>query len=138
MGSRMEYATAHAAMKLGYSMLALLTLVAPTMSSCNAAEKDKAVTVSALQSELDSDLPKGTPMSVVDAYLTKKGFGSSGEIDNAKMAHIGKDPSTYALKTIVRNVDKSFFVTTDISVTFTFGRDKFLRSIEVQEVHTGL
>ncbi len=117
---------------------AALFIATPTMSSCSAAEKDRAVSVEALQTEFADNLPKGTPMSVVDDYLTKRGLGSSGEIDNAKMAHIGKDPSTYALETIVRNVHKSFFVTTDISITFIFGRDKLLQSINVEEVHTGL
>ena len=96
------------------------------------------MTVATLKTEFDNNLPAGTSMAVVDAYLEKKGLGSSGEIDNATMAHIGRDPSTYELETIVRNVRRSIFVTTDISITFTFGRNRLLQSTKVEEVHTGL
>ena len=96
------------------------------------------MTVATLKAEFDGNLPVGTPMAAVETYLAKKGMGSSGEIDNAKLAHIGGDPSTYSLKSMVRNTRKSLLVTTDISVSFTFDRDKLLRSIEVTEVHTGL
>lgn len=134
----MEHAIANATMKrLGLSVFALLIATQFT-ASCGAAGKDRAVTVIALQTEFDQSLPKGTPLATVESYLKKKGFGSSGEIDNAKLAHMGGDPSTYSLETIVRNVRKSVFVTTDISVTFTFGRDRLLRSTTVKEVHTGL
>jgi hypothetical protein len=133
----MEHAASYAKMTPWRLLIPAFLIMALTISSCSATGKDQSVTVAALQTEFDSDLPKGTPMSVVDGYLTRKGFGSSGEIDNAKMTHIGKDPSTYELKTIVRNVSRSFFVTTDMSITFTFGRDKLLKSIEVKEVHTG-
>ena len=96
------------------------------------------MTVATLKTEFDNNLPAGTPMAVVETYLEKKGLGSSGEIDNATMAHIGRDPSTYELETIVRNVRGSIFVTTDISITFTFGRDRLLQSTKVEEVHTSL
>jgi hypothetical protein len=138
MGSGMEYATTDATVKQRHLILLAFLIAIPTISSCSATGKDGFVTVATLKSEFDNDLPVGTPMSAVEAYLAKKGIGSSGEIDNATMAHMGKDPSTYALKSIVRNVRKSAFVTTDISVSFTFGRDKLLQSIEVKEVHTGL
>jgi hypothetical protein len=134
MGTSMERAIT---LKNIFRILAFMGLTA-SLSSCLPASNAGKYTVESLQTELDRALPKGTDMAKVDSYLADRGFGSSGLIDNAEMAHMGFDPETYELRSIIRETGKSLLVTTDIAMVFTFDREKKLKNIAVNEVHTGL
>ena len=96
------------------------------------------MTVATLRADIDADLAEGASPSEVEAFLTKKGIEHSSLYDNAKLTHMGGDPNTYEIGSIVRNTRRSLFVTTDIRAVFTFNREKKLIRIVVEEVHTGL
>jgi hypothetical protein len=129
----MEYPTA---LKNIFRFLTLL-LAASSLPACSSAQNSN-YSVESMQSELNKALPKGTDSAAVEKYLTDKGFEHSGIIDNADSAHMGADPETLELKSIIRETKKSAMATTDIAMTFTFDRDKKLTDIAVKEVHTGL
>ncbi len=107
------------------------------LAACSAASNSK-YTLETIQSELNRDLPKGTDSQVIEKYLIDKGFEHSGIIDNAGSTHMGADPETLELRSIIRETRKNMLVTTDIAMIFTFGRDHKLRNISVKESHTGL
>ncbi len=108
------------------------------LGACSNTPKPEKMTVDILQSQLDTALPTGTDMVKVERYLAENSFEKSDLIDNAEGAHMGADPETLELRTIVRNTKKSLLVTTDITMVFTFDRSKKLKNIAVKEVHTGL
>lgn len=97
----------------------------------------KAMSSQQLQSQLESDLPLGQTAAQVEVYLKDKGYENSGLIDNAELAHMGADPDSFAIKSIVRSKGGAALVSTDVSMTFSFDRDKKLTAIEVKDVHTG-
>lgn len=106
-------------------------------AACQSGAGVKEVDVAGLKSELDAQLPTGSSSADVEGYLRRNGMTHSGLIDNAKLAHMGFDPNTFELKSIVRNTKRSTFVKTDIAVTFVFDRAKRLIETRVAEVHTG-
>jgi hypothetical protein len=134
MGTSMERTTAlnrylRAILAIGGTML---------LMACSADQEAKPMTPQSLKSELDRDLKTGASFETVAAYLTEKGFEHSGLIDNANQAHLGGNPETFEIKSIVRKTKKSVLVTTDIAITVIFDRSKKLTAIAVKEVHTGL
>lgn len=140
MGSGMEYATCDAAM-IGLRLAALVAAAGSLTlanTGCTTQASEKAMTVNDWKSELDSRLVRGASAADVEAYLKAKGLENSGLIDNAELAHMGFDPNTFELKTMIRGTRKSLLVTTDLAATFIFDRDKKLIETRVEEVHTGL
>ncbi|MDZ7588199.1 MAG: hypothetical protein U5J78_03220 [Parasphingorhabdus sp.] len=100
--------------------------------------------VASISSELSAALPSGSSPSDVAQYLNAKGYNAGRPfdpetdlIDQAKMAHMGKNADHFEMRAIVRNVRRTFWVTTDIQMIFTFDRQKRLLNIEVKEGHTG-
>ncbi len=111
------------------------------LSACSTTAPIKSEDVS---KELNSALPDGSSFDAVSAYLNNKGYNDgstiSGDdlIDNATNVNMGSDPNTYELKSIIRDVRKSMLVSTSITMTFVFDREKRLIDIRVKDVHTGL
>jgi hypothetical protein len=138
-----EYSASDAEMKMHF--LCAVMSFAILISACTGNSSMPKPTVKSLSSEFQNNLPDGVGVDAVISYLNKTGYGdepgkyNSGDlIDNANNAHLGLDPNTYELKSIIRDVRKSMFVTTNISITFVFDREKRLTDIRVEEVHTGL
>jgi outer membrane lipopolysaccharide assembly protein LptE/RlpB len=107
------------------------------LGACNHDMKGRTTDPQVLQTQLQSALPLGASAQAVEAYLVANGYDPSGLIDNKTMAHMGKDPTTYEVLSIVRATRTSLFVRTDLQLTFTFDQAKKLTAIKVAEVHTG-
>lgn len=106
--------------------------------ACQQQPRSKPITTAALKAEVDARLAQGSTSSDVEAFLGGKGMTHSGLIDNSKLAHIGADPNTFEIKSLVRGTRSSALVTTDTPITFVFDREKKLIDTRVAEVHTGL
>lgn len=91
-----------------------------------------------LRSEIDTRLPRGAPVHDVEAWLAAKGMEHSGLIDNAKLAHMGHDPDTYEIRSIIRGTGGIALVHTDTQLTFIFDRAQKLIEYRIASVHTGL
>jgi hypothetical protein len=96
------------------------------------------VTVNGVKSELSANLPVGSTTQAVADYVNKRGFSSDGPVSVRELDYVDGRKDRYVLRSIIRNVRRSVFVTTDISMTFTFDGSERLQSIKVAEVHTGL
>lgn len=135
----MGRATSWTAMRASLvASVAALGCAAMGTAACGSETGGAKVTVAGLKADLDAHLPPGSRSSEVEAYLAHKGIEHSGLTDMAKSAHMGFDPDTYEMYSMVRNVRRSFFVTTDIRAVFVFDREKKLLRTRVEEVHTGL
>jgi hypothetical protein len=119
------------------SILVLAGCLALASISCTSKPSNKAMTAAELKMELDKKLAVGSSASDVERYLAEAGLEHSGLIDNAELAHMGFDPDSFEMKTIIRGARKPSLVTTDIAASFVFDRNKKLTAITVNEVHTG-
>jgi hypothetical protein len=115
-------------------------LMVAAVSGCSS----ETPTLDSVRKDVAANLPVGSSVDQVVAYLNKAGHGdtpgkhSAADLqDNAKNGHLGANPETFDLVSIIRNVRKVFPVKYDITLKFIFDRQKRLKSVEIKEVGTG-
>ena len=111
--------------------------IASNPDNQEAAQMNEAVTVKSIEAEISDTIAKGSSVAEVEDFLSAKGYEHSELIDNAKLAHMGFDPDTYEMKAMIRDVRSTGMVSTGISMTFVFDREKLLIDQRVEEVNTG-
>jgi hypothetical protein len=134
----MEHAASPAALRRFRLIAAagLLGAGAGMATACGQGGETTVTQRAELEREIAAALPTGSSIDAVTAWLAARGFGHSGLIDNAALAHMGADPATYELKSILRG-DRGTIVRTDTQLSFVFGRDRRLIAARVTPVHTG-
>ena len=112
----------------------LIALVAAASMGC---AKESAVTVETVRSDLQANLPLGSPVERVVAHVNERGYTSDGALSAANIKPSILNPDVLELRSIIRDVRKVWPVSYSISMRFTFGPDRKLTGIEVEEVGTG-
>lgn len=129
MGAGMEYAAAPGAMTR--LALALALLAAPACS------EGKAMTVEALQREIETALPPGSAPETVAAWMNAHHPSSDGPLSADDLFAEKDRPGEYRMLAIQRDVKRSLFVRTAVQTVFTFDAERKLRSVSVRELQTG-
>jgi hypothetical protein len=109
-----------------------------TASPVAAPARETRMTAADLQREIDAELPPGTSLAQVTAWLAARGIEHSPPVDQRKQAHMGANPDEILVSAILRDVARRPLVTTSLAISFRFDRSERLKSAEVETVRTGL
>ncbi len=116
--------------------LAATALIA--LAGCSAVGgAEKNVDKAELQRELAIALPTGSSVEAVISYLDQKKIEHSQLDSHAGSAHLGLNPDESSIAAIIRNTRRVFPVSYSITMMFTFGPDRKLNSIKIDEAGTG-
>jgi hypothetical protein len=113
----------------------LIALLAVT-AACE--QQPKQPSNQTLHAQIGKDLPAGSSVETVEAWLAAHDLSHSDVIDNAALAHMGRDAGTYELRTLIRGPAPLALVRTDTQIVFVFDRGRRLLESRVAPAHTGL
>jgi hypothetical protein len=90
-----------------------------------------------LESAIASELPNGSSVDQVFAFLKARNIEHSQLIDQADQKHMGKNPDEKIVTAMIRDTQKGVFVSGNLSITFRFDKaDKLVGSL-VENINTG-
>ena len=95
------------------------------------------MTVIELEKRLTAELPMGTPVEEVAAYINANGFSSDGVVGVDDVRPIKNRPGFSDLLAMLRGVRKSGIVSTALQMQFIFDEAGKLVELSVREIHTG-
>lgn len=124
--------------------LAVVLLCVALVGGCVLSRSTTRTTVAQTEKQLDRDIPAGSTRAEVEAWLKSKGIESSyTEGPDARYSSIINEevPDTSAYKgvtaAIIRDTDRSLFVTGSIQIYFLYGPDDRLAKRIVRWIGTG-
>lgn len=116
--------TAAAKRAVGLVALGGLVLVAAAVWDARAGEQRVRTKLERLQTEVNTELPPGTPLPQVMAFLEKRGLEHSAPVNGVVYAGI-------------HNVRNSWVFKTGVYVRFYLRKDDTLERFEIEAIHTG-
>lgn len=90
-----------------------------------------------LENRLESDLPLGSPVAEVAAYLNANDLSDDGSVETSQLMPAEDGAAAYDLLAIRRGTGGSGPVRSDLQMRFLFDEARTLTGITVREVHTG-